>query len=171
MKKLICLVLFSFSLTVMNAQTTSPQSKQGTTDPATSNKSLNENQQQSLTDVPDNLRNRFSTDFPDQKPMWTMDGSKYRAEYKDQVTGTGRAIIYDGKGNPMYTEVELKNNDYPVTISDYYSRTYPNEKYSVWSSQDNEGVPNFQINRNSETILFDEQGNYSRSNRRMDPKQ
>ena len=170
MKKIICIVVTLFSLNALNAQTTTPQTKEWNTNHQKPNSSVNVAQPGTQINVPDNIRTRYNTDYPKTQPMWTKDGSKYRAEYRDQSSQSSQAIVYDEHGNQMFTERQVNTGTYPDGINNHYSRTYPNEAYHVWSSQDDTGNPYFYINRDSETIYFDENGNYLRSNRRTDQR-
>ncbi len=124
---------------------------------------------QTNTAIPDNtgvqtpslITNHFNVDYPNNNPTWRQDGSNYRAEYIDSKTNMGKAAIYDKNGVRIGTEEQLATGSYPITISDYYTKTYPNETdYQVWSTNDGLGNTTYYINRKSETLWFDKTGKY-----------
>jgi hypothetical protein len=143
MKKFIVCASFLLALSSLSAQTTNAM-------PASTN-----------VQPPSGVSTRFNNDYPNMQPTWTMDGSNYRADYADG--SNSRSVIYDPKGKMMSREEMLSNGTYPSTIGDYYTKTYPNEKYEVWSSTDTEGNMTYYTKRNSETVLFDKSGNYKKT--------
>lgn len=129
---------------------------------------------QTNTATPDNtgvqtpslITNHFNVDYPNNTATWYMDGTNYRGEYIDSKTNMGRVAIYDKNGVRIGTEEQLSTGTYPATISDYYTKTYPNETdYQVWSSNDGLGNTTYYTNRKSETIWFDKTGKYKSKNK------
>lgn len=155
------MVLSAFSFSVAVAQNTSPATNapRGTNNPNQPTQSQSGTTPQN-NDVPGTISQRFSTDYPNINSNWSRVGSNYRAEYADTASSLGRAIIYDANGNPVGTESQLGRGEYPATVNDYYSKTYPNEEFNVWSSQDNTGKPAYYVTRESDVIWFDDKGNY-----------
>ena len=140
MKKLIVCASFFFALNSLSSQTM----------PASTN-----------VQAPSGVSTRFSNDYPNMQPTWTMDGSNYRADYTDG--SLNRSVIYDPSGKMMSKEEMLGNGTYPSTIGDYYTKNYPNEKYEVWSSTDPSGDMSYYTKRNSETVWFDKSGKYKKT--------
>lgn len=111
--------------------------------------------------TPSLITNHFNVDYPNNTPTWHQDGSNYRAEYMDSKTNTGRVAIYDKNGVRIGTEEQLSSGSYPSTITEYYTKKYPNETdYRIWSSNDGLGNTTYYTNRKSETIWFDKTGKY-----------
>lgn len=117
---------------------------------------------QSMT-TPTVVTNKFNTDYPNTSATWDRDGSNYRAQYMDAKNDRWSAAVYDRNGNLMYREWQMGANTYPVGISDYYTSTYPNETYNVWSSQDNSGDQSYYVTRSNEKIWFDKDGKVKKS--------
>ncbi len=142
---------------MLAAQTTNPQGTSTTTTKTTTTTTVQQNVQ-----PPGAVTKRFNTDYPNMRSSWTMSGRNYRAEYADANTRLGRAVIYDETGAPVGMEREIAKGEYPVTINEYYSTTYPNETYRVWTIDDNAVKRNYFVTRKSEVIWFDDKGNYTR---------
>jgi len=174
MKKSILTLLAAFSLGSLVAQSNSPSTntqsgsssttKQGTT--TTTQQGTNMQTPQSNTQVPGSVSKRFNTDYPSTNSTWTTAGTNYRAEYMDPKTKTGRAVYYDTNGNPVGMERELSRSEYPASINEYYTASYPNEEYRVWTSDDKTGKRNYFITRKTEVVWFDDKGTYVRKEAR-----
>ena len=178
MKKIILSVLAVLSLNALSAQNstpaTNPPSGTGTnsndrsnsgnmsTYPGRSNtpSSTQTQQYNQNVQVPGGVSKRYNTDYPNMQSSWSMNGKNYRADYMDTKTNKGRAVIYYPSGNPLMTERELGTGDYPRSINEYYNTNYPNEKYKVWSSEDNTGKRSYYVTRKSDVIWFDDKGTY-----------
>lgn len=163
MKKSMLLLLAAFSMGTVVAQNTNPATSPSTTQPQnskTQSSTWQNTPAQQNTKVPGTVNQRFSTDYPDMKPNWSASGTNYRAEYTDTDSKLGRAVLYDQNGNPVGKELELSPTEYPKTITEYYTATYPNEEYRVWSTEDMTGKRNYFVTRKSEVIWFDDKGVY-----------
>lgn len=115
----------------------------------------------SPTQVPDNVSSKFSTQYPTATPTWKLDGNNYSAWYTDPQTKMQSMVVYDKDGNLVRRENELDAMNYPSTINDYYTKTYPTEKdYKVWSSEDATGNRTYYTKRKGQMIWFDKDGNY-----------
>lgn len=150
MKKSIVTMVLVFSMGALSAQTTPP--------PADSRTKTTTVQQSNQP--PSSVTTRFNTDYPNMRSNWSASGTNYRAEYTDPATKRSNAVIYDMNGNPVGMEKEISKGEYPGTINDYYSKTYPNEQYRVWSREEN-GKQIYYVPRNSEQLMFDDKGNYT----------
>ena len=117
---------------------------------------------QTPAQTPDAVIKRYAADYPNVKAVWTMSGPNYRAEYTDK-NGMSHAVIYDMKGDVVGNENQLKEGEYPSTISTYYVSTYPHEAYKVWSSEDKSGNRVYYIHRGSDMVWFDKSGMFSRT--------
>jgi hypothetical protein len=113
--------------------------------------------------VPEQITSKFNIDYPNAKPTWAMDGSYYTATYQDQELHLGRSFTYDKNGNLMRTDRELNGTSYPPAIDDYYLKNHPNEKYKIWSSEDNTGMTSYYSKRDGKTLWFDHNGTYMSS--------
>jgi hypothetical protein len=112
---------------------------------------------------PKPVQSRFTTDYPNISPTWGAQGMNYTAQYTDQSSNQHRMVVYDRNGNVLSTDAEVDNTVYPVAISDYYTKNFPNEKYVVWSSQDGNGNINYYSKRKTEVLWFDKSGAYKSS--------
>ncbi len=164
MKKSILMILAVFGFGTLVAQNTPPatstptNSRQTTTQQTTTKTTTTQQNPQ----VPADVSKRFGTEYPDMRSTWSMSGANYRAEYMDTQTRMGRAIVYDKMGNPVGKESEVATGQFPVTITEYYNTSFPNETYKVWSSEEQTGNRNYFVTRKSEIIWFDDKGNYTR---------
>jgi len=103
----------------------------------------------------------FTGSNPNVKPAWTFsDDNTYSAAFTDEATNMGRIIIYDSRGNLIAVENELHNSAYPAAIATYFIKTYPKEKYKVWSFYDTNDRKTYFINREQETVWFDRDGKF-----------
>ncbi|MBA3683297.1 MAG: hypothetical protein H0W73_19340 [Bacteroidetes bacterium] len=151
MKKVILM-----AVAVLSIKTASAQTNTATPDNTGVNTQMNTGVQ-----TPSLITNHFNVDYPNNTATWYQDGSNYRGEYMDSKTNTGRVAIYDKNGVRIGTEEQLSNGTYPSTISEYYTKKYPNETdYQVWSTNDGLGNTTYYTNRNSETYWFDKTGKY-----------
>ncbi len=106
------------------------------------------------------ITNHFNVDYPNTNATWYKDGVDYRAEYTDG-NNINKSVTYNKDGARIGTESQLSSGDYPSTISDYYTKKYPNEDYQVWSSVDGAGNTTYYTNHKSETLWFDKSGKYT----------
>jgi hypothetical protein len=177
MKKSILTLVAALSIGTLVAQSTSPTTNppsgtqekkkempgtQGTEEMQTKQTPQQSNTAKSATQVPGTVSSRFSTDYPNTNTTWTMSGKNYRAEYMDPKTNSGRAVVYDQNGNPLGMEREVSRTDLPPTINEYYTATYPNEEYRVWTNDDKTGKKSYYITRKSEVLWFDDKGAFIR---------
>ena len=151
-------ILAVFSLGSLVAQNNPPATNPPTGSRSTSPQSTT----QQNTQIPGVVSKRFSTDYPNMNSTWSTSGTNYRAEYMDSNSKMGRAILYDKSGNPIGMEQELGKGEYPASINDYYTVSYPNEQYRVWTSNGTDGKRNYFVTRKSEVIWFDDKGTYTR---------
>lgn len=144
MKKIILIAVAVFSIEIATSQTNTAQAD-------------NTNGVQ----TPVLISTHFNVDYPNNNATWYNDGTNYRAEYMDAKTNMGKAVTYDKNGVRIGTEEQWSSGTYPSTISEYYTKTYPNESdYQVWSTNDGLGNTTYYTNRKSETIWFDKNGKY-----------
>lgn len=113
--------------------------------------------------TPSSVTNQFGSDYPNSQATWSRDGNNYRADYMDG--SSNRSVTYDRNGKVMSRDEMVTRGNYPSGISDYYSSTYPNENYDVWSSTDANGQKSYYTKRNSETIWFDQSGKRNKAGR------
>jgi hypothetical protein len=113
-------------------------------------------------DPPAVVTNKFQTDYPNINADWRMDEDNYAAEYRDPATNMGRILVYDRNANLIRTDNEMKEG-YPDMIGNYYTKTYPNEDYKVWSSKDGKGNITYYSNRNDDVLWFDKNGKYTKT--------
>ena len=110
-------------------------------------------------DMPNEVKDKFTKEHPGVPSTWKKDGENYKVDYIDPESNRGQVIVYDRNGSVLRREVELENASYPPKINDYFISHYPGEKFKTWSSEDPAGVKTFFIDRKSEIIWFDREGN------------
>jgi hypothetical protein len=108
--------------------------------------------------VPAEIRDKFNNERPGVPAVWRKDGDNYMVNFTDPDSNRGQIIVYDKNGAVLRRESELDNTAYPQSISEYYFRHYPGEKFRTWASEDQQGVKTFFIDRKSEIIRFDKDG-------------
>lgn len=148
MKKVIIILFAALAINTAIAQTNTPTGMQ-TTPPG--------------VNAPSIVLNNFTTNQPNTKVEWRMDEENYAADYKDNITGRGRTIVYDRDGNVLRRDYEVEYTVYPGTIGQYYSENYPKEKYIVWSSEDGDGNLSYYYSYHDygKIVWFDKDGKYS----------
>lgn len=108
---------------------------------------------------PEVVREKFRNMYPDVTPVWKMDGQNYAAEFLNPETLKGMRLVFNKDGHVLRKESEL-DSSYPQSINDYYIKKYPGEKYKIWSTVDETGQNTYFIQRGTETIRFDNRGQY-----------
>ena len=86
------------------------------------------------------VKETFTKQHPEITPNWSNDDKNYKATFEDPKTAKQVIIVYDKKGEVIRKESELDNMNYPKSIHEYYTKNYPEEKYTTWSVQDHTGV-------------------------------
>jgi len=157
MKKSILTLLAAISFGSLVAQNSTPANN-----PQSATTTQQGSVMQPQMQVPGNVSKRFTTDYPNTNSTWTKSGTNYRAEYMDTKSKTGRAVVYDMNGNPVGMERELSRSDYPANINQYYTASYPNEEYRIWTSDDKTGKQTYFIPRKTEILYFDDKGTFVR---------
>lgn len=147
MKKLLLIIFTAIGLNATIAQTNTPTGMQ-TTPPG--------------VDLPSIVLNNFTIDQPNTKAEWRIDEENYAADYKDNITGRGRTVVYNRDGNIVRREYEVEYTVYPSTIGQYYSDNFPKEKYIVWSSEDANGelMYYYSYHDYGKMVWFDKDGKY-----------
>ncbi len=158
MKKQILILVTNLGVNVLLAQP-NPTMQTGQTLP-TDGTRTEKNDVAPVADTPPEITKKFNTNYPNIDATWQMDNNNYAANYKDEGTKMGRTIVYDKNGNIVRSDNEISNDVYPIGISDYYKKNYPNETYKVWSSQDNNGNKTYYSKSKTDVIWFDKNGKY-----------
>jgi hypothetical protein len=181
MKKIVLTGLVVFAIHTFSAQTNTPtgnQNNQGNKSYQNNQNNQNGNYQNGQTGnnqngqmgtnqnnqikVPSQVMDKFNSDYPNMDVTWGKDGDNYTATYKDQSTQGGRMLTYDKNGTLMYTDSEMNGSGYPSGIDDYYSKNYPNDKYTIWQSDNGKGdMTYYSKGKNGKTNWFDKDGKYS----------
>lgn len=114
-----------------------------------------------MAQVPDKIISQFKSTFPEANEVqWSTDASGYKALFRDSKK-MERAAYYDKSGILRKKENEVVKADIPFTISDYCKRNYPKENScKLWISESEDGKKQYSMDRGSEIIYFDTDGNY-----------
>jgi hypothetical protein len=115
-------------------------------------------------DIPSGVKDKFNKEHPGVPATWTKDGENLKVNYVDPDSNKGQVLVYDHNGSVLRRESELDNATYPPKINDYFISHYPGEKFKTWASEDPAGVKTFFIDRKSEIIWFDREGNPAAAN-------
>lgn len=109
------------------------------------------------------ILSKFAYDNPNTRAIWTKeDNNIYAAMYRDENTNLNKITRYDINGNVLSHANELKNNNYPLTISKYLAKKFPGEESSVWSYE-TEGKKTFYVTRGDDVLWFNALGKYSKT--------
>ena len=111
-------------------------------------------------EVPSVVVSRFNTGYPNVNPSWSFQDEVYMAQYRENDTFMKHVVTYDSNGNLISAATELTNDNYPVAISNYYAKKYPQEKYVVWSYEDASGNKKYSVKRDQQALWFDRNGKY-----------
>lgn len=153
MRKTILAALLAFGMNVITAQTNTATG---------SNTNTSSGNQSNEIKVPQQIASKFSTDYPNMNATWGRDGDNYTATYSDQGSNSGRKITYDKNGDLMYNDMEMNGTNYPTGIDEYYMTNFPNEKYTIWSSDDGKGnMSYYSKSKDGKTNWFDKDGKFS----------
>jgi len=63
-------------------------------------------------------------------------------------------------GKIVSSDSEMGTGAYPVAIGDYYTKNYPKEFYTVWSSDDANGNKTYYSKGKENIFWFDKDGKY-----------
>ncbi len=105
------------------------------------------------------VTSKFTTEFPNSDPSWSMAGENYAAEILDGSTQLKRIVIYDSFGNKLLTSSESAPGSYPKPIGNYFKKNYPDNKYQIWAIQKKDSISGFYSLQNKDTLWFDKEGN------------
>lgn len=143
MKKIILVLAIALETNAMSAQTNTPVG-------------VDENG----INPPTTVSTKFQTDYPNINATWVMNGDNYSAEYKDVNTNMKKSIIYDTNGNIVSNNNEIGIGNYPGAIGDYYTKNYPKDIFTVWSSDDGSGNKSYYAKGKENILWFDKDGKY-----------
>jgi len=168
MKKIMIMLAFCGTLATMTAQATkeSDGTKEKTGMTATTYTKTPKDK--TNVSIPEKIRNRFTIDFPDVKPVWKREMGYYTASYKTKrkMGETTQEIesvaIYDKDAKMIRTESEIDYKDYPLAIVTYYETQYPNGAvYKVWQVENKQdGTRRYYSMHEGRTTWFDWEGKY-----------
>jgi hypothetical protein len=116
-----------------------------------------------VSKIPQNVQSQFSTSYPNVSTTeWKVEGSNYNVRFFDQMNRQ-QVVVYNNDAKVIRREAEIERSRIPVTISDYYRKTYPAEKnYTIWSVTDDRGNITYYSPYNDQYLYFDKQGKFLR---------
>jgi hypothetical protein len=117
------------------------------------------------SEVPAPILDYFKTAYPEDKNYEVLvvdenGKTMYYSSKQDKKT-----VYLNREGKVVKTVYESK--DYPKNIQAYYSQKYPEEKYTVYS-EDEDGKVSYYTVRKGKIIYFDKEGNYLREDKYFD---
>jgi hypothetical protein len=106
--------------------------------------------------VPEIVKSNFEKENPGIEPKWKNEDTNYRAEYIDAVN-LPHIRVYDKSGAMVYRDDVMES--YPAPIQTHFTTKYPGEGFVIWSRIDSKGTLSYYSYRNSDTLIFDKDGN------------
>src|ERR1700739_2456119 len=83
--------------------------------------------------VPDKVKSAFYNGYSlTAKPTWKKEGNNYKACLKNGSLGS--TAVYDKNGTLLYSERELRANEYPSEIPAYFTKNGNKKDVKVWES-------------------------------------
>lgn len=112
--------------------------------------------------VPDSVRHKFETDYPDMKnPQWSPEGSGYKVTYKDKQD-VEHSVFYEPKERAYTHRYEMDVNNAPPSILDYFKKNSPDEKYKIWVEEDKSGKRTYYVPGSIGKYYFNSNGEFIR---------
>lgn len=111
-------------------------------------------------DVPVAIKNSLVTNFSINKADWNKEGENYEASFKEN--GKDISVVFDGSGNIVETEKEIKQNELPVPIQNILRSEYKDYELEEVARIDSKGGITFETElekgKQSFEIIFDPTG-------------
>jgi hypothetical protein len=114
--------------------------------------------------VPDKVRSTFNKTHPDALVSgWYKENDNYKVVFREPATQQ-QILVYNKNGNVVRMETQLQTNEFPPAIVQYYERHYPDKtRYEIWGSKSPDGTYVFYSPVDDNTLYFDKNGNFIKS--------
>lgn len=112
-----------------------------------------------MTPLP--ILNHFARNYPGVIPYWGFEGNNYVARYLDPESGLRRALVYNRHGVILRVENEVRLEDCPSGMQEYYHKNYKHKDIRAWSYEDDSNFRYF-LRNGSRTVWFDRNGKHIR---------
>ena len=122
-------------------------------------------------EVPVPVKEAFKKAYPNAKiEKWEKEGPNFEAEFK--VGKIENAATYDGSGNLVKKEVEIKVSELPKAITDYINTKMKGKKAEEASKMTYaDGKINFEVEVDDVDYIFDDKGNFIEKEVESDKKE
>jgi hypothetical protein len=114
-----------------------------------------------MEQVPQAVTDSFAKKYPDVKDArWEKEGKHWEAETKKG--GKEFKLIFDVKGNFLYTESHMEVSELPKSVIDFVKAKYPKKKISdVGKIVDVNGIVMYEVEmKGISHMFFDAKGEY-----------
>lgn len=113
-----------------------------------------------ITKAPKQVNNKFESEYPGVKAVWSLEDNNYRASYTDANTALNHYILYTKQGEIISKESEMDYTEYPININKYYSQRFPEEKFRIIKCEASNGDTYYFAKHKTAIIKFDTAGNF-----------
>jgi hypothetical protein len=122
--------------------------------------------QNSILKPPANITKAFELQYPEKKPIWTLEYNKDYIKFIANFTQSANiksCAIYDDKGVFRAYKVQILMEKLPQNVKKYLTKEYPMSVKQVFSVVDEKKNETYEVGtvkgRKNYTIVFDKNGN------------
>jgi hypothetical protein len=116
--------------------------------------------------IPAVVKTKFASLFPNAKvEKWEKEGANYEAEFHEGKVET--SAVFDGKGNHLFTEVEIPVKALPQGANAYLLKMGLTAKEAA-KMTDSKGIVTYEAEAGGEDYIFDASGNFVRKETEKD---
>jgi hypothetical protein len=110
-------------------------------------------------DVPDAVKTKFASLYPDVKAQWEMENGKYEAEFYQNKFET--SVLFDAAGTIIQTEREIPVSSLPQAVRDYVKKNLKGQKITEAEEiSEADGTVNYEAEVGKSDYIFDSNGNF-----------
>lgn len=115
--------------------------------------------------VPPVVKAAFEQQFKNAKDVeWEKEGNNYEVEF--EIGETEQSALYDGTGNLIETEVEIKVSDLPSGVAEYVKAKYNKKIKEASKITDALGTETYEAEVKGMDLIFDSNGKYIKSSKK-----
>ena len=111
-------------------------------------------------DVPIALKNSLVKNFTTNSADWNKEGANYEASFKER--GNEMSVVFDGAGNVVETEKEIKQSELPLPVQNVLKIDYKDYELEEIAIIDSKGTITFETElergKDSLEIIFNADG-------------
>ena len=115
-----------------------------------------------IKNVPDVVKTAFESQFKNVSDIeWEKEGDLYEVEF--EMSETEHSVVYDGAGNLLETEIEIKISELPESITEYIKANYKSKIKEASKITDSLGTETFEVEIKGKDLIFDYNGTLIKS--------